>query len=70
MSTTAKMTASSVAPVVYRVDEAAEALRISRDTIYELIRSGRLRTIKVGTRRLVPLVSLHEYVGGELGARG
>ena len=56
MSTTAKMAASRVAPVVYRVDEAAEALRISRDTVYELIRSGRLRTIKVGTRRLVPLV--------------
>ena len=69
MSTTSRITASTVAPVVYRVDEAAEALRISRDTVYELIRSGRLRTIKVGTRRLVPLVALHEYVSGELGAR-
>jgi excisionase family DNA binding protein len=54
--------------VAYRVDEAAEALRISRDTIYELIRSGRLRTIKLGARRLVPVVALHEYVSGELGA--
>lgn len=71
MSTTSRTTvASTVAPVVYRVDEAAEALRISRDTVYELIRSGRLRTIKVGTRRLVPLVALHEYVTGALGARG
>jgi excisionase family DNA binding protein len=59
-----------VVPVVYRVDEAAEALRISRDTIYELIRSGRLRTIKVGSRRLVPLVALTEYVTNALDTAG
>jgi len=59
-----------VVPVVYRVDEAAEALRISRDTIYELIRSGRLRTIKVGSRRLVPLVALTEYVASALDSAG
>lgn len=67
MSTTMETVARTVVPVVYRVDEAAEALRISRDTIYELIRSGRLRTIKLGARRLVPVVALHEYVSGELG---
>jgi excisionase family DNA binding protein len=59
---------SVVVPVAYRVDEAAEALRVSRDSIYELIRSGRLRTIKVGKRRLVPLVALTEYVTAEMGA--
>jgi excisionase family DNA binding protein len=52
--------------VVYRVEEAAQALRISRDSIYELIRSGRLRTIKVGARRLVPVVALSEYVAAAL----
>lgn len=59
-------TPAVVAPVVYRVEEAAEALRISRDSIYELIRSGRLRSIKVGARRLVPLVALTEYVTSAL----
>lgn len=62
--------AATVVPVVYRVDEAAEALRISRDTIYELIRSGRLRTIKVGSRRLVPLVALTEYIASALDSAG
>ena len=56
----------TVDPVVYRVEEAAEALRLSRDTVYELIRSGRLRTIKVGSRRLVPVVALHEYIADAL----
>jgi excisionase family DNA binding protein len=48
--------------VLYRVDEAADALRLSRSALYELIRSGRLRTVKAGRRRLVPVAALAEYV--------
>ena len=44
---------SEVAPLMYRVDEAAAALRLSRSSVYELIRSGQLRTVKQGRRRLV-----------------
>lgn len=51
-----------VTPVLYGVDEAAEALRLSRSVIYELIRSGQLRTVKQGSRRLVPVAALGEYV--------
>jgi len=51
-----------VPPVLYRVDEAAEALRLSKSRIYELIRSGRLRTVKEGRRRLVPVAALADYV--------
>jgi excisionase family DNA binding protein len=51
-----------VPPLLYRVEEAAEALRLSRTAIYELIRSGRLRTVKAGSGRLVPVAALAEYV--------
>ena len=58
--------AIAVIPMAYRVEEAAESLRISRDSIYELIRSGLLRTIKVGARRLVPVIALSEYIATAL----
>ena len=51
-----------VPPAVYTVDEAAEALRIGKDAIYELIRSDQLRSFKVGRRRLVPIQAVSEYV--------
>lgn len=48
--------------LVLNVDEAAERLRVSRWTIYNLIRSNELRTVKVGRRRLVPVAALVEYL--------
>ncbi len=56
------MSQHEVVAVLYTVDEAAEALRLSRSVIYRLIRSGRLRTVKQGQRRLVPVRALDEYV--------
>jgi excisionase family DNA binding protein len=59
---------SEVVPLMYRVDEAATALRLSRSSVYELIRSGQLRTVKQGRRRLVPVTALAEYVASLGGA--
>ena len=53
---------TKVPALAYRVGEAAEALRLSRSVIYELIRSGQLRTVKQGSRRLVPVTALHDYL--------
>ncbi len=53
----------AVVPVVLlSVEEAASALGLSKTVIYELIRSRRLRTVKQGRRRLVPVAALDEYV--------
>ncbi|TDD73480.1 DNA-binding protein [Actinomadura darangshiensis] len=48
--------------LVLTVDEAAERLRVSRWTLYNLIRSNQLRTIKIGRRRLVPANALADYL--------
>ena len=39
---------------VFTIDEAADQLRVSRWTLYNLIRTNQLRTIQIGRRRLVP----------------
>jgi excisionase family DNA binding protein len=44
------------------VDEAADWLRISRWSIYNLIRANQLRTLKIGRRRLVTRAALAECV--------
>jgi excisionase family DNA binding protein len=47
---------------ILTVDEAAARLRISKWSLYNLIRSQQIRTITVGRRRLVPSVALTECV--------
>jgi excisionase family DNA binding protein len=38
-----------------RIDEFCDAYRLSRATTYRLIKDGKLRTVLVGRRRLVPV---------------
>lgn len=45
---------------LFTIDEAATRLRVSRWSVYNLIRSGQLRTIRIGRRRLVPSDALTE----------
>ena len=44
------------------VDEAARHLGIRRSALYGELAAGRLRSLKVGRRRLVPSGALVEYV--------
>ncbi|WP_326799308.1 helix-turn-helix domain-containing protein [Streptomyces sp. NBC_01808] len=48
--------------LLYRPEEAAKALRIGRSTVYEEIRLGRLQTVRIGRRRLVPPEYIQRYV--------
>lgn len=45
-------------------EEAADRLALSRTTIYELIRTGELRSVKIGRARRIPVAALGEYVAG------
>lgn len=47
---------------LYRVPEAMTVLSLSRSVIYELIRSGRLRSVTQGRARLIPATAIAEYV--------
>ena len=47
---------------LYRVGEVTEMLSIGRSVIYELLRSGRLRSVREGRTRLIPASAIAEYV--------
>lgn len=52
----------AVVPLLLSVDEAALLLGLGRTTTYQLVLSGRLASVKVGRRRLVPRRCLEEFV--------
>lgn len=45
-------------------EELVSVLGIGRNTIYELIRTGQLRSIRVGRKLLVPLSAVDEFLAG------
>ncbi len=47
---------------LYRVPEAMQMLSLSRSVIYELIRSGRLRSVHEGRARLIPATAIRDYI--------
>jgi excisionase family DNA binding protein len=44
------------------IDEAAEALGIGRTALYGELQAGRVRSVKVGRRRLVPMSAIGERI--------
>jgi excisionase family DNA binding protein len=48
--------------LLYRPKEAAQALGIGRATLYDLMRSGRIRSVKDGGMRFITLDALRDYV--------
>jgi excisionase family DNA binding protein len=54
--------------LLYRAEEAAVIMSLSRTAVFGLIRSGDLDTIKIGHRRRIPLSSIQDYVARQLAA--
>jgi excisionase family DNA binding protein len=48
--------------LLYRPKEAAQVLGIGRGTLYDLMRSGRIRSVKDGGMRFITLDALRAYV--------
>jgi excisionase family DNA binding protein len=49
-------------PLLVRVEEAARILSLGRSTIYELLASGELPSVTIGTARRIPLTAIHNWV--------
>ena len=51
-----------VEPLLYRPAEAAEALRVSRSQLYELMNRGEIPWVRVGRVRRVPVEALRQLI--------
>jgi len=51
-----------IPPALLTVPEAMTALRLSRATVYDLIRSGELGSVKVGRSRRIPAQAVTTFV--------
>lgn len=49
-------------PIVLTVSQVARALNLGRDTTYDLVRSGHIRSVRVGHQYRVPKAALMEYL--------
>ncbi|MEV6873934.1 helix-turn-helix domain-containing protein [Amycolatopsis sp. NPDC051128] len=49
-------------PILLTVDEACRRLRVSRWTFYRLVQRGKLKTIHIGRRHLIPSATIDELV--------
>lgn len=45
-----------------KIESAASKLDVGRSTIYELMASGELRSVKIGRSRRIPEDALQEYI--------
>ena len=50
--------------LLLRPEEVARALGVGRTTVFELIRAGELRSVKIGKSRRIPTEAVREYVAG------
>lgn len=51
-----------VEPLLVRVEEAARILSLSRSTIYEMLDSGELPSVRRGAARRIPVTALRAWV--------
>ncbi len=48
--------------VLLTPEEVAEVLHVGRCTVYDLIRTNQLQSLKIGKLRRVPVDAVHEFV--------
>lgn len=53
---------SNTVTLVVTVEDLARLLAIGRNTAYTLVRSGKIRSIKVGRKYLIPKTAVEEYL--------
>jgi len=55
--------------LLLRPEEAAESIGVSRARFYELMADGRIKSIKIGRSRRVPVAEITSFIAAELAAQ-
>jgi len=56
--------------LAFGIDETAFALNLGRTKVYSLVNEGLLKTVKIGSRRLVSADSIRELLNPTAGGSG
>jgi excisionase family DNA binding protein len=54
-----------IEPLALRIPAAARAVGIGVSTMKELVYSGRIRSLKLGTSRVIPVTALQRFLDGK-----
>jgi excisionase family DNA binding protein len=49
-------------PLLLKVEETARLLNIGRTRVFDLLRTGKLESVKIFGSRRIPLESIHAYI--------
>ena len=60
--TTTKQNTQPTPPIAVSPDEAARLAGIGRTSLYAALAKGDLKSIKIGTRRLIKIEAIHEWL--------
>ena len=50
--------------LIYKPEALIRLLNVGRNTVYELLRSGQIRSVKVGKCYLIPKAAVSEFLNG------
>jgi excisionase family DNA binding protein len=53
-------------PLLVNPEVGAEMVNLSESTFYELLRTNKIRSFKVGRRRVIPVAAIEEWIAAEL----
>jgi excisionase family DNA binding protein len=55
-------------PLAHQIPEACRRIGVARTSIYELIKAGEIKSIKIGSRTLIPESELQRFITKRLEA--
>jgi len=55
-------TANPEPAMLFAIHEAADILGIGRTNVYALLKTGKLQSVRIGGRRLIPRTALEQFV--------